>query len=131
MSSTDLHEEPKALSSKTRDMHRAISSLMEELEAVDWYQQRVDACDDPELRQILAHNMEEEIEHAAMVLEWLRRNHKGFATNLKTYLFTRAPICDVEEEETGGGDQGGGSNDEGGSLAESRRRTLGSLGGGA
>ena len=102
MSSTDLHEEPQQLSQKTRDMHRAIESLREELEAVDWYQQRVDACANPELRAILAHNMEEEIEHAAMVLEWLRRNHQGFADNLNTYLFSRAPIVEVEEKTTGG-----------------------------
>ena len=73
MSSVGYHEPVEELSDETRDMHRAIVSLMEELEAIDWYQQRADACKDPELRAILAHNRDEEKEHAAMVLEWIRR----------------------------------------------------------
>ncbi|HSM28039.1 MAG TPA: ferritin, partial [Thioalkalivibrio sp.] len=72
MSSDGYHEPVEELSDDSREMHRAIVSLMEELEAVDWYQQRVDACKDPELKAILAHNRDEEIEHAAMVLEWIR-----------------------------------------------------------
>jgi ferritin-like protein len=127
MSSTDLHEDPRQLKGTTKDMHRAISSLREELEAVDWYQQRVDACEDPELAKILAHNMEEEIEHAAMVLEWLRRNHTGFAENLETYLFTKAPICEVEEEETGGGSDDPAQPQPAPGLSTTRRRTIGSL----
>ena len=77
---------------ETRDMHRAITSLMEELEAVDWYNQRVDACKDNELKAILAHNRDEEKEHAAMVLEWIRRKDPAFDKELKDYLFTEKPI---------------------------------------
>ncbi len=86
---TDLHHE-------TRDMHRAIVSLMEELEAVDWYNQRVDACKDDELRAILAHNRDEEKEHAAMMLEWIRRRDKVFDKELRDYLFTDKPIAELE-----------------------------------
>ncbi|RYF09233.1 MAG: ferritin [Deltaproteobacteria bacterium] len=102
-------------------MHRALVSLQEELEAVDWYQQRADATQSGPLRTILAHNLDEEIEHAAMVLEWLRRNHSGFAKHLKTYLFTEADITAIEAEDTGGG---GGSA----SGSEARRPTIGALG---
>ncbi len=87
------HEDPEEMSQETREMHRAISSLMEELEAVDWYQQRVDACKDPELRAILAHNRDEEKEHAAMVLEWIRRHDERFSKELTDYLFTDKPIA--------------------------------------
>ena len=78
MSSVGYHEPVEELSNETRDMHRAIVSLMEELEAVDWYNQRADACKDPELKAILAHNRDEEKEHAAMVLEWIRRKDPAF-----------------------------------------------------
>jgi ferritin-like protein len=88
-----LHEPAQALSRQTLDLHRAIVSLIEELEAVDWYQQRVDACGDPELKAILAHNRDEEKEHAAMVLEWIRRNDSGFSKELKDYLFTDKPLA--------------------------------------
>ena len=87
MSSESYHEPVEELSEATRDMHRAIESLMEELEAVDWYNQRVDACKDKKLAAILAHNRDEEIEHAAMVLEWLRRNNKVFDEQLRRFLF--------------------------------------------
>ncbi|MEC9346868.1 MAG: ferritin-like domain-containing protein [Pseudomonadota bacterium] len=90
--SEGLHEDPSKLSAETIDRHRAIVSLMEELEAVDWYQQRVDACSDPALRDILAHNRDEEIEHAAMTLEWLRRNVPAFAAQLESNLFKDGPI---------------------------------------
>jgi ferritin-like protein len=90
MASEGYHEE--GLSDETRDMHRAIVSLMEELEAVDWYNQRAEACKDRELGAILAHNREEEKEHAAMVLEWIRRKDPGFSKELKEYLFTESPI---------------------------------------
>jgi len=93
MSHEDLHEAASDLSTATIDMHRAIVSLIEELEAVDWYQQRVDACRNPELRAILAHNRDEEKEHAAMVLEWIRRNDPAFDKELKDYLFTTQPIA--------------------------------------
>ena len=94
MSSVGYHEPIEELSSETRDMHRAIVSLMEELEAVDWYNQRVDACKDEELKAILAHNRDEEKEHAAMVLEWIRRKDSTFSTQLKKFLFTAKPITD-------------------------------------
>jgi ferritin-like protein len=103
MSSEGLHEEISDLSETTRDVHRAISSLREELEAVDWYQQRADACKDDALREILLHNMREEIEHSAMVLEWLRRNHTDFDAQLKGYLFSEASITHTEEKITGDG----------------------------
>ena len=86
-------ENEKKLSSATLDMHRAISSLTEELEAVDWYNQRVDACEDPALKAILAHNRDEEKEHAAMLLEWIRRQDPTFEKELKDYLFTEDPIA--------------------------------------
>jgi ferritin-like protein len=92
MSHEDLHEAASDLTEATRDMHRAIVSLIEELEAVDWYQQRVDACKNPELKAILAHNRDEEKEHAAMVLEWIRRNDDAFSKELKDYLFTTTPV---------------------------------------
>ncbi len=94
MSSEGLHEAREQLSEKTLNMHRAIVSLMEELEAADWYQQRADGCTDPELKAILIHNMEEEIEHAVMVMEWLRRNSDAFAKEMKERLFTDEPIVD-------------------------------------
>lgn len=94
MSNEGYHEPVAELSDETRDMHRAIVSLMEELEAVDWYNQRVDACRDPDLRAILAHNRDEEKEHAAMVLEWIRRRDAVLSKELKDYLFTSKPITD-------------------------------------
>ena len=73
MANEGYHEPIDEISDATRDMHRAITSLMEEFEAVDWYNQRANACTDPELKAILEHNRDEEKEHAAMVLEWIRR----------------------------------------------------------
>ena len=93
MSSVGYHEPIAELSDATRDMHSAIVSLMEELEAVDWYNQRADACRDPELKAILEHNRDEEKEHASMVLEWIRRRDATFSKELKDYLFTEAPIA--------------------------------------
>ncbi|MDR3394830.1 MAG: ferritin-like domain-containing protein [Parasulfuritortus sp.] len=90
---TTYHEPAEQLSDETRDMHRAITSLIEELEAVDWYNQRVDACTDPELRAILAHNRDEEKEHAAMVMEWIRRKDPRFNHELRDYLFTDKVIA--------------------------------------
>ena len=92
MSNEGYHEPVGELSDETRDMHRAIVSLMEELEAVDWYNQRVDACKDPELRKILAHNRDEEKEHAAMVLEWIRRRDPTFDKELRDSLFKQGEI---------------------------------------
>jgi uncharacterized protein len=93
MSNEGYHEPVDEMSDETRDMHRAIISLMEEFEAVDWYQQRVDACKDKELAAILAHNRDEEKEHAAMVLEWIRRHDKVLDKELREYLFTDEPIA--------------------------------------
>ena len=93
MANEGYHEEISDLSDPTRDMHRAITSLMEELEAIDWYNQRVDACKDPELKAILAHNRDEEKEHAAMVLEWIRRQDETFSKELRDYLFTQKSIA--------------------------------------
>ena len=92
MANEGYHEPINELSDDTRDMHRAITSLMEELEAVDWYNQRVDACKDPELAAILRHNRDEEKEHAAMVLEWIRRRDPTFDKELKDYLFTEKSL---------------------------------------
>ena len=99
MSSETLHVAREKLSKKTLEMHYAITSLMEEFEAVDWYRQRADDTDDPELKAILLHNANEEIEHAAMVLEWIRRREPRFDKELKEYLFTTAPITAIEKEE--------------------------------
>jgi len=93
MANEGFHEPLEELSDETRDFHRAITSLMEELEAVDWYNQRVDACKDDDLRAILAHNRDEEKEHAAMVLEWIRRKDPTFEVQLKAFLFTDKPIA--------------------------------------
>jgi ferritin-like protein len=92
MASVGYHEPIEELSDQTRDMHKAIVSLMEELEAIDWYNQRVDACKDQELKAILAHNRDEEKEHAAMVMEWIRRRDPIFSAEMKEYLFTDKPI---------------------------------------
>jgi len=93
MANEGYHEPLEQLSEQTRDMHRAIVSLMEELEAVDWYNQRVDACTDQALQAILAHNRDEEKEHASMLLEWIRRQDPSFDRELREYLFSDQPIA--------------------------------------
>jgi ferritin-like protein len=93
MSSIGYHEPLEELSIETREMHRAIVSLMEELEAVDWYNQRSDACHDVSLKAILEHNRDEEKEHASMLLEWIQRKDPSFSSKLKDYLFTDKPIA--------------------------------------
>ena len=98
MSSEGLHAPRERLSKKTLAMHQAITSLIEELEAADWYQQRADDCEDAALKEILLHNMREEIEHAAMALEWLRRNSLDFGKELKEYLFSEGDIVAKEHE---------------------------------
>jgi hypothetical protein len=105
--SAGLHEPAERLRTETINFHRAIVSLMEELEAIDWYRQRADACTDAQLRAILEHNMNEEIEHASMALEWIRRNVPKFDEALKTYLFTTGEITEIEEAATGGKEQSG------------------------
>ncbi len=97
------HEPPAELSAEARDMHRALSSTIEELEAVAWYHQRAEVCSDEGLRAILLHNRDEEIEHAVMGLEWIRRRIPKFDEEMKTYLFTSGPIHALEEEATGDG----------------------------
>lgn len=99
MSHEGYHEPTEELTDNVRDMHRAIESLMEEFEAVDWYAQRVSACKNKELKEILQHNADEEKEHAAMLLEWIRRHDPKVDENLRKYLFTDGKnILNVEEE---------------------------------
>ncbi len=107
--SAGLHEPVELLSPETIDRHRAIVSLQEELEAIDWYDQRVDAATDPELKAILAHNRDEEKEHAVMTLEWLRRRDPVLDANLRTYLFTSVPVTEVEEATTDDAPREGGA----------------------
>lgn len=96
--SAGLHEPEDRLTPETIDRHRAIVSLQEELEAIDWYDQRVAATSDPELAALLAHNRDEEKEHAAMLLEWVRRHDPVLDRNLRTYLFTTEPVTEIESE---------------------------------
>lgn len=102
-SSMGLHEDRGDLSPATLDRHRGIVSLMEELEAMDWYAQRIEASGDPELTEVLAHNRDEETEHAAMSLEWLRRRDPVLDEHLREYLFTTGSIVAIEGEAEGGG----------------------------
>ena len=130
MSSEALHAPRDRLARATITHHQAIVSLMEELDAADWYRQRADDCEDEALKAILLHNMREEMEHACMILEWLRRNEPIWSEQMDTYLYTEAPITEVEEEETGGG--GGGASGESSASGEAagkpaRRFTIGPL----
>jgi ferritin-like protein len=112
-SSATLHESPENLKPETIERHRAIVSLMEELEAIDWYDQRIDAAGDEDLRRILTHNRDEEKEHASMALEWLRRRDKALDDHLRTYLFKAEPVSEIAEAaEAGeaGGEPNGNSN---------------------
>jgi ferritin-like protein len=128
--SAGFHESPDELKPETRDRHRAIVSIMEELEAIDWYDQRIDAARDDELRAILAHNRDEEKEHAAMVLEWLRRRDPALNEMLKRYLFIDEPVLEreeaLDEEEAARNGGAGGAHAEGslgiGSLKPEVRR---------
>jgi len=108
-SSATLHESPETLGPETIDRHRAIVSIMEELEAIDWYDQRAKATDDDELQEILEHNRDDEKEHASMALEWLRRRDPALDEELHRYLFTKGSILakapvEVEQEQSDGGD---------------------------
>lgn len=116
--SSGYHE--TGLSEKAKEIHRALASLQEELEAVDWYNQRVDTSGDQALADILEHNRNEEIEHACMALEYLRREFPEFDDNLRTYLFTSAPVTEVEEKEAEGG-----SSEENASIASTSTGDLG------
>jgi uncharacterized protein len=109
MASDMYHEPLELLSEDTKNTHRAIVSLMEELEAIDWYQQRAEACTDPELSAVLTHNKNEEVEHAMMTLEWLRRKVPVFDDNIGTYLNSSGPILEVEEAITSGASGKGGA----------------------
>jgi uncharacterized protein len=115
MSSEALHEDASKLGPEVIDQHRAIVSLMEELEAVDWYNQRAKATGNPDLRAILEHNRDEEKEHAAMALEWLRRSDPTLSQHLKTFLFTQGPITGIEAtmDNAGGDAEEGGPSDDG------------------
>ncbi len=99
---TGQYNEPyEKLSKKTKEVHRAYVSLIEEIEAMDWYQQRIDVTEDESLKKILEHNRDEEKEHASMFLEWIRRNDQAFAKELKTYLFRdEKEITTIEETDT-------------------------------
>lgn len=101
--SGSLHESAEQLQAATVDRHRAVASIMEELEAIDWYDQRIDAAHDQELKDILAHNRDEEKEHASMMLEWLRRRDAKLDEHLRTYLFTDKPVLQIEAEAEHGG----------------------------
>ena len=122
--SDSYHEPLEELSEKTRTMHQAIVSLQEELEAVDWYQQRADACKNEALKEILLHNMREELEHACMVLEWLRRNSADFHEYMSEYLFTEGSILEVEENHTG---KNGGSGSSGGDFTDAQGERIARL----
>jgi ferritin-like protein len=118
-SSSTFHESADELKPATKDRHRAIVSIMEELEAVDWYDQRIDAAQDDELRAILAHNRDEEKEHASMVLEWLRRRDPQLDAHLRDYLFSEGNILEREEALEKGDAGGAGDGSLGiGSLRE-------------
>jgi ferritin-like protein len=138
-SSATLHEDEGKLNPKTIDQHRAYVSLQEELEAADWYNQRVEGATDPDLAAILAHNRDEEKEHAAMVLEWLRRGDPKLDEHLRTYLFTEGNLLEIEKaldaegagaegavEKAKGGD-GGGNAPADASLGIGSLRGTGSL----
>ncbi len=127
MSSESLHEPENRLKPETRDMHRAIVSLMEELEAVDWYQQRMDATENDELRDILRHNRDEEKEHAAMVLEWIRRRDGVFDEKLREYLFTEGSIVGRERAVEAGELKTNGTSATNGGHATRGPVTVGSL----
>jgi hypothetical protein len=99
---SEYHEPYELLSAKARDFHRALISFKEEIEAIDWYNQRVELCSDPQLKEVLAHNRDEEMEHACMTFEWLRRNMPGWDERMRTYLFAEGSILDAEEREKAG-----------------------------
>jgi ferritin-like protein len=106
MASEGLHEAAELLDEETIDHHRAITSLVEELQAVDWYDQRVKASQDSSLADVLAHNRDEEKEHASMTLEWLRRRDPVLDRHLRTYLYTTEPVTEVEADAEAAGGQG-------------------------
>ncbi len=124
MSHEGLHEPAELLSGETRNLHRALISLIEELEAIDWYQQRADACTDDALKAVLLHNRNEEVEHGMMTLEWLRRQDATFDKFMRRYLFKDADIIAIEEA----ADEAACAEEEGGGAGSSAKATDGSLG---
>ncbi len=101
MAGETLHEDRSILTPEILDRHRALSTIMEELEAIDWYDQRIQAAGNQELAAILTHNREEEKEHASMLLEWIRRHDPGFNKQLRAQLFSEGPIHETEEPNGG------------------------------
>lgn len=120
---SDYHEPYEKLTEQTKHLSRALHSLMEELEAIDWYQQRVDASTDPALQKILAHNRDEEKEHAAMVLEWIRRHDPAFDAALRTYLFTEGDVTEIEAAV----EKGAAAGSQGSASPASQQFTVGNL----
>jgi hypothetical protein len=130
MSSEDLHIPRERLSKDARLLHNAITSLKEELDAVDWYRQRADDTEDDELRNVLLHNMREEMEHASMLIEWIRRNNEDFAGHIATYLNSQGSLLAVEKkaDEAGGSDRTATGGESGTSSSRDKRRfTIGPL----
>ena len=127
MGSETWHETYEKLSPTTQDLHRALRSAIEEFDAVDWYQQRIDLTPDPELKAILAHNRDEEKEHASMILEWIRRHDPGFRKSFETYLFTEGDVTRIEEGEKAGGERGAKGSAEASPSGPERTFTVGSL----
>lgn len=130
MSSENLHAPRERLSRQALTLHHAIVSLMEDLDAIDWYRQRADDVEDEALKGLLLHNMREEMEHASMLLEYIRRSDSDFARHLKTYLFTKDPILEVEEKATESevaGDRGEGKRGESRERASEDGFTVGPL----
>jgi hypothetical protein len=130
MSSENLHIPRELLSKSARMLHNAIASLIEELDAVDWYRQRADDTEDDELRAVLLHNMREEMEHASMLIEWIRRNNEDFAGHLATYLYSKGSLLEVEKaaDEAGGSERTAGGGESSPRAARDKRRfTIGPL----
>ena len=123
--SAGFHENESSLSEELKNRHRALVSIMEELEAVDWYDQRVEATNDADLAEVLGHNRDEEKEHASMTLEWLRRHDAKLDEHLRTYLFTEGDVLSIEQAaEHGGGEADDSAKD---SLLGDASLGLGSL----
>jgi ferritin-like protein len=115
MAHEGYHEPLELLDEETLDRHRAIESVVEELEAIDWYDQRARATNDAELASVLVHNRDDEKEHAAMALEWVRRRDPELDRQLRLYLFTDGPLVSVEDAD-GDGDASAGSTQDGAGL---------------
>lgn len=123
----DYHEPRELLPPEVLEQQRAISSLIEELEAVAWYNQRAAVSQNAELKAVMEHNRDEEIEHAAMALEWLRRFFPGFDEEMRTYLFTTQPITQVEEMAEGGDNRAEEPGTGAGGTSNSGALNIGSL----